>query len=119
MLKNNRMDDLACMDKLFGRVSDGHKIIGDCVSRQLREEDDKALVTQTTDEQSQQTNAVTCIQNLLDLKDRFDKFFKQEISGDFEYFLNLNERIPEFLSLFIDKKLEKGVKGLSDVGVMR
>ena len=82
-------------------------------------EEGKALVTQATDEQSQQTNAVTCIQNLLDLKDRFDKFFKQEISGDFEYFLNLNERIPEFLSLFIDKKLEKGVKGLSDVGVMR
>ena len=33
LLKNNRMDDLACMYKLFGRVSDGHKTIGDCVSR--------------------------------------------------------------------------------------
>ena len=36
MLKNNRMDDLACMYKLFGRVSDGHKTFGDCVSRYLR-----------------------------------------------------------------------------------
>ena len=36
MLKNNRMDDLACMYKLFGRVSDGHKTVGDCVSRYLR-----------------------------------------------------------------------------------
>ena len=36
------------------------------------------------------------------------------ISGDFEYFLNLNQRSPEFLSLFIDDKLKKGVKGLSD-----
>jgi hypothetical protein len=45
-----------------------------------------------TDEQSQQTNAFTCIQNLLELNDRFDsfllhsffndKFFKQVISGD-------------------------------------
>jgi len=123
MLKNNRMDDLACMYKLFGRVSDGHKTVGDCVSRYLREEG-KALVTQATDEQSQQTNAVTYIQNLLELKDRFDsflnnsfsndKFFKQVISGDFEYFLNLNQRSPEFLSLFIDDKLKKGVKGLSD-----
>jgi len=123
MLKNNRMDDLACMYKLFGRVSEGHKTIGDCVSRYLREEG-KALVTQATDEQSQQTNAVTYIQNLLELKDRFDsflnqsfgndKFFKQVISGDFEYFLNLNQRSPEFLSLFIDDKLKKGVKGLSD-----
>merc|ERR1719513_249385 len=126
MLKNNRMDDLACMYKLFGRVSDGHKTVGDCVSRYLREEG-KALVTQATDEQSQQTNAVTYIQNLLELKDRFDsfllnsfsndKFFKQVISGDFEYFLNLNQRSPEFLSLFIDDKLKKGVKGLSDVEV--
>merc|ERR1712002_365419 len=123
MLKNNRMEDLACMYKLFGRVSDGHKTIGDCVSWYLREEG-KALVTQATDEQSQQTNAVTYIQNLLELKDRFDsfllnsfsndKFFKQVISGDFEYFLNLNQRSPEFLSLFIDDKLKKGVKGLSD-----
>jgi len=126
MLKNNRMDEMACMYKLFGRVSDGHKTVGDCVSRYLREEG-KALVTQATDEQSQQTNAVTYIQNLLELKDRFDsflnnsfsndKFFKQVISGDFEYFLNLNQRSPEFLSLFIDDKLKKGVKGLSDAEV--
>ena len=41
----------------------------------------------------------------------------QVISGDFEYFLNLNQRSPEFLSLFIDDKLKKGVKGLSDAEV--
>ena len=33
MLKNYRMEDLACMYKLFGRVPDGHNTIGDCVSR--------------------------------------------------------------------------------------
>ena len=85
------------------------------------------MVTQATDKQSQQTNAVTYIQNVLELKDRLDsfllhsfsndKFFKQVISGDFEYFLNLNQRSPELLSLFIDDKLKKGVKGLSDVEV--
>merc|ERR1719474_2548649 len=126
MLKNNRMPDLSCMYKLFGRVTEGHKTIGEAVSKYLREEG-KALVTQAKDEQSQQTNAVTYIQNLLELKDRFDdfltqsfsndKYFKQVISGDFEYFLNLNTRSPEFLSLFIDDKLKKGVKGLSDVEV--
>jgi len=126
MLKNNRMEDLACMYKLFGRVLEGHKTIGESVSSYLREEG-KALVTQSTDENSQQTNAVTYIQNLLELKDRFDnflinsfsndKYFKQVISGDFEYFLNLNQRSPEYLSLFIDDKLKKGVKGLSDAEV--
>jgi len=39
------------------------------------------------------------------------------ISGDFECFLNLNTRSPEYLSLFIDDKLKKGVKGLSDAEV--
>lgn len=46
-----------------------------------------------------------------------DKYFKQVISGDFEYFLNLNTRSPEYLSLFIDDKLKKGVKGLTDAEV--
>nr|DBA26014.1 TPA: hypothetical protein GDO54_010327 [Pyxicephalus adspersus] len=59
-----------------------------------------------------------------DLKSRFDRFlqesfsndrlFKQTIAGDFEYFLNLNSRSPEYLSLFIDDKLKKGVKGLTE-----
>lgn len=59
---------------------------------------------------------------MLDLKTRFDRFllesfnndrlFKQTIAGDFEYFLNLNSRSPEYLSLFIDDKLKKGVKGV-------
>lgn len=42
-----------------------------------------------------------------------DKIFKQMISSDFEYFLNLNPKSPEYLSLFIDDKLKKGVKGVS------
>ncbi len=32
---------------------------------------------------------------------------------EFEYFLNLNDKSPEYLSLFIDDKLKKGVKGVS------
>ena len=36
------------------------------------------------------------------------------IGKDFEYFLNLNSKAPEYLSLFIDEKLKKGVKGLGD-----
>lgn len=32
---------------------------------------------------------------------------------DFEYFVNLNEKSPEYLSLFIDEMLKKGVKGVS------
>ena len=44
----------------------------------------------------------------------FDKSkkFKQMICGDFEHFMNLNQKSPEYLSLFIDDKLKKGVKGV-------
>jgi cullin 3 len=35
------------------------------------------------------------------------------IASDFEHFLNLNPKSPEYLSLFIDDKLKKGVKGVS------
>jgi cullin 3 len=41
-----------------------------------------------------------------------DKMFKQRINSDFEHFINLNQRSPEYLSLFIDDKLKKGVKGV-------
>jgi hypothetical protein len=35
------------------------------------------------------------------------------IASDFEHFLNLNPKSPEYLSLFIDDKLKKGVRGVS------
>lgn len=60
----------------------------------------------------------------MELKDKYDIFlsrsffndkeFLKMIGKDFEYFLNLNQKSPEYLSLFIDDKLKKGVKGMSD-----
>ncbi len=77
----------------------------------------------TNNEETNKT-PIIFIQSLLDLKERFDfflrgsfnedKLFKQRINSDFEYFVNLNPRTPEYLSLFIDDKLKKGVKGLSE-----
>ena len=32
----------------------------------------------------------------------------------FETFINLNQRSPEFISLFIDDRLRKGLKGMAD-----
>merc|ERR1719273_1060391 len=123
MLFHQKLDDLQCMYKLLGRVSEGHKIMAECMSEHLRARG-KALVEETM---VTQTNAIVYVQNLLDLKDLFDSFlvgsfssdpyFKKVIQGDFEYFLNINNRSPEYLSLFIDDKLKKGVKGLSDAEV--
>ncbi|CAF2972806.1 unnamed protein product [Rotaria sp. Silwood2] len=120
MLKFNKCDDLATMYKLFERVPNGHLTIADCMSNYLREQG-RALVTENTDDGK---NAITYVQNLLDLKDTFDHFlknafnedktFKKRINSDFEYFINLNQRSPEYLSLFIDETLKKGAKDLGD-----
>ncbi|XP_073255357.1 cullin-3-like isoform X3 [Porites lutea] len=121
MLKHNKIEDLARMHRLFTRVKDGLKTVCDCMRGYLREQG-KALVVEEEGESCK--NPITYIQSLLDLKDRFDHFlnnsfsndrlFKQAISWEFEHFLNLNSKSPEFLSLFIDDKLKKGVKGLSE-----
>ncbi|CAF0832286.1 unnamed protein product [Adineta steineri] len=123
MLKFNKCDDLATMYKLFERVPNGHLTIADCMSSYLREQG-RALVTENTDEGK---NAITFVQSLLDLKDTFDyflknafnddKIFKKRINSDFEFFINLNQRSPEYLSLFIDDKLKKGAKDLGDLEV--
>ncbi|XP_052783595.1 cullin-3-like [Mya arenaria] len=120
MLKNNKTDDLGCMYKLLVRVPNGLKTMCGCISGYLREQG-KALVSEEGEDGK---NAITYVKNLLDLKDRFDHFlhesfsndnlFKKMVSSDFEYFINLNPKSPEYLSLFIDDKLKKGVKGMSE-----
>merc|ERR1719495_1982913 len=106
------------MYKLFMRVAEGLETLKKCVSAYLREQG-KALV-----EDQNQKSAVEYINNLLALKDRMDDFleksfqkdqlFKKMMCSDFEYFVNLNNKSPEFLSLFIDDKLRKGSKMYSD-----
>jgi len=40
--------------------------------------------------------------------------FSVSLTQAFESFVNLNVRSPEFISLFVDDKLRKGLKGLSE-----
>ena len=64
------------------------------------------------------------VQSLLNLKDQYDTFlvksftndpvFTKMISSDFKYFLSLDLKSPEYLSLFIDDKLKKGDKGMTE-----
>ncbi|KAJ7494705.1 Cullin-domain-containing protein [Mycena galericulata] len=71
--------------------------------------------------------ALKWVQDVLDLKDLFDKIWKDAFSCDrelesnlneaFETFINLNERSSEFISLFIDDNLKRGLKGKTDTEV--
>lgn len=68
--------------------------------------------------------ALKWVQDTLDLKDKFDLILKQAFEGDrvceatiteaFGSFVNQNPRAPEFISLFIDENLKKGLKGKTD-----
>ncbi|KAJ7739753.1 Cullin-domain-containing protein [Mycena maculata] len=71
--------------------------------------------------------ALKWVQDVLDLKDLFEKVWKESFSCDrdlestlneaFETFINLNERSSEFISLFIDDNLKRGLKGKTDTEV--
>ncbi|WVQ83655.1 hypothetical protein IAT38_005798 [Cryptococcus sp. DSM 104549] len=68
--------------------------------------------------------ALRWVQDVLDLKDKFDKILELAFEGDkqvqmtineaFQSFINANPRAPEYLSLFIDENLKKGTKAKSD-----
>ncbi len=36
------------------------------------------------------------------------------LNSAFEHFINLNQRSPEFISLFMDDRLRKGLKGMNE-----
>lgn len=123
MLQDQKIEDLNCMYRLLCRVKNGLQCIVGCVSAYLRDQG-KSLVTE---EEGGKSDAVQYIQKLLELKDRFDLFlvksfnndkeFLKMIAKDFEYFLNLNNRSPEYLSLFIDDKLKRGAKGMTETEI--
>lgn len=71
--------------------------------------------------------ALQWMQSVLDLKDKTDKLLKLCFADDlsvqttlstaFETFINDNPKSPEYISLFIDENLRKGLKGKSDQDV--
>ena len=46
-----------------------------------------------------------------------DKTFQNALNSSFEFFINLNTMSPEYISLFVDDKLRKGLKGVSEEDV--
>ncbi|KAG9051559.1 Cullin-3 [Tulasnella sp. UAMH 9824] len=71
--------------------------------------------------------ALQWMQSVLELKDKMDKLLKRcfaddlaiqtSLSDAFETFINDNPKSPEYISLFIDENLRKGLKGKSDQDV--
>ncbi|XP_042501578.1 cullin-3A-like [Macadamia integrifolia] len=122
MLVDDKYEDLGRMYNLFRRVPDGLSTIRDVMTGHIRETG-KQLVT----DPERLKDPVDFVQRLLDEKDKHDKIislafnndktFQNALNSSFEYFINLNPRSPEFISLFVDDKLRKGLKGVSEEDV--
>jgi cullin 3 len=122
MLVNDKYDDLGRKFNLFRRVPTGLSIVRDVMTSFIRDTG-KQLVT----DPERLKDPVDFVQRLLDLKDKYDKIissafnndktFQNALNSSFEYFINLNARSPEFISLFVDDKLRKGLRGVSEEDV--
>ncbi|XP_060194007.1 cullin-3A-like [Lycium barbarum] len=122
MIVNDKYEDLGRMYNLFRRVPTGLALIRDVMTSHIREIG-KQLVT----DPERLKDPVDFVQRLLDEKDKHDKIissafnndktFQNALNSSFEYFINLNPRSPEFISLFVDDKLRKGLKGVTEEDV--
>jgi cullin 3 len=106
---------------------------------QLVEDDDLQGPEQETKQtQDKSSSAIKWVQGVLDLRDQFTSLLRGPFESDpaieesigevcactcifysvahqaqaFESFINRNSRGPEFISLFIDENLRKGMKGV-------
>lgn len=120
MLKNDRYEDLGRMYHLLKRVEGGAALMRSVMS-DFAKETGKQLVQ----DPEKTKEPVEYVQRLLDERDKYDRILVQSLTDDktfrnalnhsFEVFVNLNQRSPEFISLFIDEQLRKGNKGDSDL----
>lgn len=119
MLRENKSEDLKRMYDLFGRVGGGHQLMRDILGTYVREIGKSIIL-----DEEKQKDHLQLVQSLLDLKDKYDnllknafnqdKQFAQTLNQAFESFINLSPKSPEYISLFIDEKLKKGLKGISE-----
>eukprot|EP01130_Rhizamoeba_saxonica_P018986 TRINITY_DN9707_c0_g1_i1.p1 TRINITY_DN9707_c0_g1~~TRINITY_DN9707_c0_g1_i1.p1 ORF type:complete len:747 (-),score=159.93 TRINITY_DN9707_c0_g1_i1:273-2471(-) len=119
MLRDDKMDDIRRMYYLLKRTAEGHPLMREVISEYVKETG-KSIVEHPDNEK--RTNPF--IQALIELKDKYDAILSQATNDDkhfiltvnqaFESFINAHPRSPEFISMFIDDKLKKGLRGSSE-----
>ncbi|KAJ6619719.1 Cullin-domain-containing protein [Mycena sp. CBHHK59/15] len=131
MIDLNKTNDMARLYRLFIMVPTGllclKRALKDSVGRRgklinqaslgIEGGEGEAAVTKPTSGTQTLTLALKWVQDVLDLKDVFDKILREafqngrelesNLNEAFESFINLNERSSEFISLFIDDNLRR------------
>ncbi|KAI9590762.1 hypothetical protein GQX74_008929 [Glossina fuscipes] len=87
---------------------EGLKIIADTISVSLRDKDEMLVKEKETNKE----NPVDFVENFSFINN--ERLIANAISFDFEHFFNLNNKLAERLSLFIDDKLRIVGKGVTE-----
>ena len=119
MLAESRVEQAALAYKLYARVEGGLAFVKGVFADHALEEGKKLV-----NDPDLNADPARYVESLLSLKRRLDATAAEAFRADrgfvdatraaFETFLNLNARSPEFLSLYVDDKLRKGLKGASE-----
>ncbi|KAJ6494801.1 Cullin-domain-containing protein [Mycena vitilis] len=141
MIDLNKMNDMARLYRLFVTVPAGlpclKRALKDSVRRRGETINQASLGFEGGDGELPKSHqpqgaktltlALAWVQDVLNLKDSFDKIWKEAFSSDrelestlneaFESFINLNERSSEFISLSIDDNLKRGLRNKTDTEV--
>uniref|UniRef100_A0AC35UAM8 CULLIN_2 domain-containing protein n=1 Tax=Rhabditophanes sp. KR3021 TaxID=114890 RepID=A0AC35UAM8_9BILA len=122
LLKNNKLQDLENMYNLIKGVPTGTSNMIACISEYVKETGSNFMRSFDLVDPSSpgSLTPMKLIDSLMGLRDRCDAFLEQSFSNDdeikknlqedFEYFLNLSKKTPEYLSLFIDEQMKKNIR---------
>ena len=122
MIEDNKLDDLKRAYELFKRVT--QPTSGLTVIREIMAAHVRARGTELVSDEERNRDPVAYVTGLLALRDKYeavikdafsdDKQFKNALNKAFEHFVNINSHSPEFISLFVDEQLRKGMKTTSE-----
>jgi len=120
MLQDEKWEDVGRMYKMLGYIKTvGHPKLCESLKAYVDSEGMKFI-----NDPGNTENAVVYIEGLLSMRIKYDALVKNEFGDDkkitqafnaaFEHFINENQKSPEFLSLYVDNLMRKGLKGLPD-----
>jgi len=122
MLENELVSDLTRAYELFKRIKQPQDGLG--MMRELLSNYVKSLGTKLVNDQELTKSPVAYVEKLLALRDKYSRIIDEAFSEDkqfyntlnqaFEHFVNLNQRSPEYISLFVDESMRKGMRSTSE-----
>lgn len=119
MMNQQKIEDLRRMYMLFSRVPATLDLVRDCMSQYVKRLGGDILADQETTK-----DPVVFVQNILDLKSKFDdivtnafkaeKQFQKRLQESFEDFINKDIRTSSYLASYVDDLLKTKVKTMPE-----